>query len=751
MEELMPDAQKIIFAEVILDSAIDRPLDYQIPDHLQSSVQIGSRVMVPLRGAHKAGTVFSLKETSPFSKVQPIIETLSEEPLISAELFQLARWMSRYYCAPFRKVLKSILPPSIRGKIKHKEQLLIESPLSQNLLAAECEALRQKNPSHASILDIVLKAPKGILLSELLEKADVSRSPIDTLIKKKLLCSRKVQIERSALSDEEYFPTKPKRLNEEQTHALARIKESLSEARFEAQLLFGVTGSGKTEVYLQAMEHALTLNKGVIFLVPEIALTSQTIERLRSRFKEKIAVLHHRLSEGERHDAWHQIHQAKAPIVIGARSAIFSPVPRLGLIIVDEEQESSYKQTEESPSYHARDVAVMRAKLSNATVVLGSATPSFESYQNALTGKYRLSTLKQRADSAQLPEIQIVDMQVEFQKAKSFTLFSEPLINEMKKRLEIGEQTILFLNRRGYHTSQMCPRCSHVIECPHCDVSLTFHLNENILACHLCDYRLSPPPRTCPNCKSEEGLKFKGAGTEMVERALHAILPEVRTLRLDADTTRHKGSHEMLFKQFRSGKADVLIGTQMIAKGLHFPSVTLVGVLNADGNLQIPDFRASEQVFQLITQVSGRSGRGAMAGKVIIQTRMPEHPVMALAANQNYEEFFSQEIEVRKLFTYPPFSHLIKLTFSSEVETLCRSTAQKFRETLISSAPPHCEVLPIVPCGHAKVKGRHRFQFLIKAEKFAQLLQTIDTLRQDPMLPQKVRLSIDVDPLSTFF
>ncbi len=746
----MSDAKEMIYAEVILDSAIDQALDYRVPEHLSAFVLPGMRVKVPLRSGHRTGTVFCLKKTSPFAKVQPIAELLSETPYISEELFQLARWMARYYCCPLRKVLKSILPPSIRGKVKHKEQLLIKSTLSGNQLVTECETLRQTHPLQAQVLDVVLKAPKGILLSELLEKAQVSRSPIETLIKKKLLSCAKVQIERSPLSDQEYFPTKPKKLNDEQQEALSCIAATLNAGKFESRLIFGVTGSGKTEIYLQAMELALSQKKGVIFLVPEIALTSQTIERLRSRFKEKIAVLHHRLSEGERHDAWHQIREGKAPIVIGARSAIFSPVPNLGLIIVDEEQESSYKQTEESPSYHARDVAVVRGKLCNATVVLGSATPSFESYQNALTGKYALSLLKQRADHALLPEIHIVDMKVEFEKTKSFTLFSSLLIDEMKKRLEIGEQTILFLNRRGYHTSQMCQSCSHVIECPNCDVSLTFHLSENILACHLCDYRLKPP-RSCPSCHSDQGLKFKGAGTEMVERALHALLPEVRTLRLDADTTRHKGSHEILFKQFRAGKADVLIGTQMIAKGLHFPSVTLVGVLNADGSLQIPDFRASENVFQLITQVSGRSGRGALPGKVIIQTRMPEHPVMTLAAHQRYEEFFEQEIEVRKLFHYPPFSRLIKLTFNGKEEAECRSTSQHWRETLIKEAPSTCELLPVVPCGYAKIKGQHRFQFLIKGEKLGQLLQTIDALRLQLDKSKHVRLSVDVDPLSTFF
>ena len=747
----MSDAQEItslFIAEVILDDALDKSLDYRIPDHLMGKVQTGSRVKIPVRNSQRQGTVVGLKEKSPFAKLAEIAEILSDKTHVTKELFRLAEWISFYYCTPFRKVLKTILPSSVRGKAKAKEQLLIKPNVSVNQLAALCDELRKSHPTQALALDAVLKSPKGILLSKLLETAQVSRSPIETLIKKKILLCQKIQIDRSPLVDEDYFPTKPKILNEEQRETLDKLKESLSENRFEVRLVHGVTGSGKTEVYLQAIEHALQLQKGVLFLVPEIALTSQMIERLKSRFQEKIAILHHRLSQGERFDAWHQIRDGKALIAIGARSAVFSPIQNLGLIIVDEEHEGSYKQTDEAPGYHARDVAVMRGKFANATVVLGSATPSVESYFNAKKGKYQLSVLKNRADNASLPTVTIVDMKAEFAKAKGFTLFSDPLLKAIKQRVQIGEQVILFLNRRGYHTAQMCVSCSHVLQCPQCDVNLTYHLGDNVLACHLCDYRLSPPPRVCPSCKTEGTFKFKGAGTEMVERALHAVFPEVRTLRLDADTTRHKGSHELLFKQFRSGKADVLIGTQMIAKGLHFPQVTLVGVLNADGSLQIPDFRASETVFQLLTQVAGRSGRGALAGEVIIQTHMPDHTVIDLAKAQNYEGFFEQEIAVRELFKYPPFTHLVKLTFSGKEAKSLHSSALLLREKLIRQIPANFEILPLVPCGHAKLKGDFRFQFIIKGEKLGQLLTLLQQLSRKE---ENFRLFIDVDPLSTFF
>jgi primosomal protein N' (replication factor Y) len=735
-----------LYAVVAVDAAIDKPLDYLVPEDVQKNVRVGMRVSVPIRGRLHRGVILELKDKSAYSNVKAI-NALLEDKLIPSDLMQLGEWMARYYVAPFRKVMKVLLPPSIRKEGKHKTQKWIRPLVTGKELTTLCETLRRTAPQQAQVLDLLLKSPKGMLLTELLEKGNISRSPIDQLVRKKLLVSEEMRIDRSLALDQDYFQTKAKILSKEQTVALDKIVASLEEGSFVTHLLFGVTGSGKTEVYLQAIERALQLGKGVILLVPEIALTSQIVEKVKSRFEEKVALLHYRLSDGERHDAWHKIRLGEIPIVIGARSAIFSPIKNLGLILVDEEHESSYKQTEESPCYHARDVAVMRGKMAAATVVLGSATPSLESYTNALLSRYQLSELKERADTASLPKISIIDMRHEFAKKKGFTLFSDALLSGIEKRLAVGEQTLLFLNRRGYHTSQMCTQCSHVIMCPHCDLSLTYHLGDHQLACHLCDYRLAPPPRTCPECGSDSGLKYKGAGTEMVERALHALFPELRTLRLDADTTRHKGSHELLFKQFRAGKADVLIGTQMIAKGLHFPSVTLVSVLNADAALNIPDFRSSELAFQLITQVAGRSGRGRIPGEVLIQTHLPEHTIMQAAVRQDYVGFYKEEAATRKLFEYPPFAYLAKIVLSGTSSEETHTSLEEMRKLCIRTLPASYQIHPTAPCGYPKVKTRYRFQFLIKGKE---RIPSLAFLSAFPLKTSE-RLLIDIDPLSTFF
>lgn len=727
------------FASVVLDAAIDRPLDYSIPKHLLEKVQVGVRVMVPVRNTLRPGTILSLKASAEIAHVHPIADLASDKALISPELFALVSWMARYYGAPLRKVLMLALPPAVRRGMEEKKQLFVKPLLSKPQLAELCP---HKPRPQAAVLEIVLQHPKGILLTELLEKASVSRSPVETLVKGKILAFEHLEIDRSPIADEEYFQTKPKLLNGEQAEALKKISKSLQETRFETHLLHGVTGSGKTEIYLQAIEMVLAQGKSALLLVPEIALTSQTVDRLKSRFEQRIAILHHRLSDGERRDAWHQIHSGKITLVVGARSALFSPLVNLGLIIVDEEHEPSYKQSEEAPCYHARDVAVVRGKFNNATVVLGSATPSLESYTNALSGKYTLSHLSERPGNAYLPKVTIIDM-----REKKFNLFSDVLLQALEKRLKIGEHSLLFLNRRGFHTAQSCQACAHTIQCPHCSLSLTFHKGENNLSCHLCSYELSPPPRSCPKCQSPDSLKYKGAGTEQVERALHAIFPEIRTLRLDGDTTRHKGSHEKFFKQFRSGKADVLIGTQMVAKGLHFPSVTLVGVLNADASLQIPDFRASEHVFQLLTQVAGRSGRGALPGEVLIQTYMPQNPTILHAASQDYKSFYQEELEARRLFGFPPFSHLIKLNFSGLSLEHTQKHAEQTRSFLIKHLPTSYEILPIAPCGYAKIKDHFRFQFLIKGDLPRAVVELLEQLPKS----SKVRMSLDVDPLSTYF
>ena len=486
-------------------------------------------------------------------------------------------------------------------------------------------------------------------------------------------------------------------------------------------------------------------------LVPEIALTAQTIERFRSRFTEPIAVLHHRLSDGERFDEWNNLYSGRTRIVIGARSAVFSPVQNLGLIIVDEEHESSYKQAEETPSYHARDVAAMRGKLTHSTVILGSATPSLESYHNAETGKYTLWHLHRRAEKNSTPHVRIVDMREEFAKAQGFTNFSNLLLEGIKQRHAAGEQTILFLNRRGYHTSLLCQECQQAVRCAHCDTTLTFHLGENTLACHLCGYTISPPPRECPSCHSPNPMKWRGVGTELLEKSLHAILPDIRTLRVDASTTKHKGSHQKLLRDFGAGKADVLIGTQMIAKGLHFPEVTLVGIINCDTTLNIPDFRASETAFQLITQVAGRAGRGAVAGEVILQTCMPDNSTIQLAAKQDYTGFFKEEMAARQLFNYPPYSSMVKVCFTGPDQKKAEGTAAQFRQELLKHLNADYELNPVVPAGHAKVKDKYRFQFLARGPSIYAINRAIKAAQNSSTIPSNIRLFADINPLSTFF
>lgn len=739
------------YASVLLDVAIDKTLDYGIPPELEASAVRGMRVEVPIRGRLVQGYIFELKNTPEIAKVHSIKRLISDSALIDDQIFELGLWMARYYCTPIRQVFKAILPASVRKEGGHKEQLFVMRAKTREEIQLLCQEMREKNPAQVAVLEQMLLAQKGILLTELLEKTGGTRSPVDTLAKKGILKVDIVRVDRSPLINEDYFQTKAKILNENQAEALSKIETSLSSGTFTTHLLHGITGSGKTEVYLQAIDHALKMGKRVIMLVPEIALTPQTIERFRSRFEGEIAILHHRLSQGERYDEWHRIRRGEANIVIGARSAIFSPVPNLGLIIVDEEHEQSYKHSEEQPCYQARDIAVKRGSLANATVILGSATPSLESSYNARTGKYILSVLKSRADSASQPKITIVDMKREFEIAGGYTNFSEALLDAIKKRRDRGEQTILFLNRRGYHTTLFCKGCREAVTCKHCDTTLTFHFSEQQLSCHLCGYTIAPPPRQCPKCNSHDTMKYRGVGTEQIERSLHAILKDIRTTRMDADTTKHKGAHQKLLREFGTGKADVLIGTQMIAKGLHFPEVTLVGVLNADSSLNIPDFRSSETAFQLLTQVAGRSGRGVTAGEVIIQTCMPENEIIAMAAKEDYYAFYENEIATRELFKYPPFTRLVKVSFSGVNEKNVKEYGEKFRRDLIKRLPEQYEIHPLNPAGHAKVKDNYRYQFLVRGQSTLPMSQALSATKQHLGFNKEIRTHIDVDPSSTFF
>lgn len=740
------------YATVVLDHSIKKTLDYGVPEKWLHTIQPGIRIEVPVRGHLKKGYVFEVKDASKYANVLPIAHILSETNQLTNDLFALAKWIASYYHAPLSVVLRSMIPSSIRKETRLKQQLLVMRGRSRQELKHYCTEIRQKSPAQAGILDVMLTVKKGILLTELLEKSKTSRAPVDTLSKKGLLLLDIVRVDRSPLLNAEYFQPKPKKLSAEQALALSRIVTTLKERQFQTHLIHGVTGSGKTEIYLQAIDHALKAGLSAIILVPEIALTPQTIERVRSRFtNEKIATLHCRLSDGERFDQWQNMRQGNTKIVIGARSAIFSPLPHLGLIIIDEEHEHSYKQSEESPCYNARDVAVMRGKLTNSVVILGSATPSIESYHNAVHGKYLLSQLHERAEASSKVTVAIVDMRQEFQRANGWTSFSEKLLEGIKKRQAIGEQTIVFLNRRGYHSTLFCRQCQDSIKCSQCDLSLTFHRGENTLACHLCGYTLSPPPRACPKCHLEETMKYSGVGTELIEKSLHAILPNIRTIRIDADTTRHKGSHQKLLQEFGRGKADVLIGTQMIAKGLHFSEVTLVGVINCDMTLNIPDFRSSELAFQLMTQVGGRAGRGLSPGEVILQTCMPENTTIQLASQQDYAAFYQEEIISRQLFAFPPFSNLIKIGFSGEDAQQTFEVADQYRKRLLSFLNSEYEIHPVLPAGHPKIKNRYRFQFLIKGPNVYQVNRALKESLETTTIPSKIKCSVDVNPTSTFF
>jgi primosomal protein N' (replication factor Y) len=735
-----------LFVTVLLDKGLKKALTYSVPDHLRSLIAEGKRVSVPIQKRSVKGTILSLLDKAPRYPVKDVMEVISEE-IINDDLKKLGQWMSDYYATPLPFVLKTMLPGSLRKDMKVKKQYTINTILRGAKLIDYTASIREKHPKRASVLDVLLKNKNGIFLSKLLEK-DVSVSAINTLEKNGIIKKSLVEVDRSILADVPFFKTSPKVLNEPQAKAFKEIEASLEANTFKTFLLHGITGSGKTEVYLQAIEKALSQNKGIIMLIPEIALTEQTVERFKHRFEDRIAVLNYRLSDGEKTDAWKNIAKGKIPIVIGARSAVFSPMPNVGLIIVDEEHELSYKQIDEMPCYNARDIAVVRGSFTNSTVILGSATPSLESVYNVMEKKYHYLQMNQRAAAKNPPTIKLVNMEEERENGKGFTMLSQTLLTEIKKRIDVGEQIILFLNRRGYFSCQVCSSCNETISCPSCDSSLTYHRGEKILACHLCGYEKKAPITKCPSCGEMETLKYKGPGTEQVERSLHAIFPEIRTLRMDRDTTKHKGSHETILKEFRSGKADLLIGTQMIAKGLDFPLVTLSAVIGADSSLHIPDYRSTESLFQVMTQVVGRSGRAELPGLALIQTYYTKHPVMQAVLNDDFKGFIKAELEDRKLCNYPPYTKICKLVFTSTDKVAAEKTAENFHNYLTAALPKTVALYKPMPCGYAKIKDKFRFQILLKSQHTGQLCAI---LKNHPIkIPTKVRFLIDIGATSTF-
>ena len=743
---------KLHYVRVIIDRAIQRELDYSVPETLADRIAIGSRVRVPFRDKSALATVLATLEQSDAKGIRPIEALVGEAPAISESLLELAKWMSSYYCCPLETVMRSLLPQVIRrAEVGWKKQLFVQ-PLakierSESGWHQKIDNLRKRAPRQAELLDAIAQLDKPMPAAQLLRETSLDNQTLRALAQRGLIELREEAVERDPHADEQFIATTNLELNAEQVLALNKVTAALAAPEAAKPiLLHGVTGSGKTEIYLQAIRTALERGRSAIVLVPEISLTPQTVERFKSRFAEMhevVAVLHSHLSEGERHDEWHKLHSGRARIVIGARSAVFAPLKNLGLIIVDEEHETTYKQ-EEAPRYHARDVAVVRAKIEKCAVVLGSATPSLESYHNATTGKYELLTLTQRVDDQRMPLMRIVDLRLERRKEKIAPILSEKLSQAIAARLEKREQTILFLNRRGFSTSLLCSNCGEARNCPNCSVALTFHRHMARLSCHLCGHTAAVPKK-CPDC-GKDALIYAGFGTEKVESTVSHLFPKANVRRMDADSMTRKEAYRETLRNFRTGKIDILVGTQMIAKGLHFPNVTLVGIINADLALHLPDFRAGERTFQLLTQVAGRAGRGETAGEVFVQTYTPFSPSIQFARHHDFAGYFQQELEFRERCEFPPYKHAVLITVRSVHEGRAKLSAETLVRRLKESVGAEFILGDATPAPLEKLQGQFRFHILLRGEAIVRLSRLVrETLDKLP-LPEDVVATVDVDP-----
>jgi primosomal protein N' (replication factor Y) len=785
-----------MIVRVATEISADRLFDYAVPEALAPRLRVGQRVAVPFGGrtvdayvveiegsggrgqgagveGQGTGSAFpeprtpnpehsldlplfsgTLETTQPLRRLRSVLALEDDVPYLSPPLIALARWMADYYCAPFELTLRCALPAAVRNSdMKAKERLFV----------APAEGAFDLTKRQAELL-AGLRRVGGGWLHALTREFACSPDILKSLAEKGAAIIEKRAMRRDPLANRKILPSQPRLLMDEQAAALEQLFALMGEgqntdrhgqtrtnkdgAAPKPLLLFGVTGSGKTEVYLQAIARMLEQGRGAIVLVPEIALTPQTVQRFASRFGARIAVLHSALSDGERFDEWHRIRTGEAVVVVGPRSAVFAPVKNLGLIVVDEEHEPSYKQ-DETPRYNARDVAVMRGHLEKCAVVLGTATPAMETWLNVEKGKYALARLAKRVSDRPMPRVHVVDMRAEAAQAGHVQIFSGVLLEALKLRLERGEQSILFLNRRGYANALVCPKCGYAAACGDCSVSYTYHQADACLRCHICG-GWKRVPDACPEC-GDPAFKYAGFGTQRVETALQKCFPQARVLRMDADVTARKHSHDELLAIFKSGRADILIGTQMIAKGLDFPNVTLVGVLSADMSLHMPDFRASERTYQLLAQVSGRAGRAELPGEVYVQTFSPEHPaVRAAAADAGFEPFARQELSERKEGGYPPYTHLVCLTFKGESEEKVRFSAEAYAADLAERAR-HAVPLRVsdaCPAPLAKAKGLYRYQVLLRAASTRAMTLPLRALLSQKPTPPGVALAVDVDALS---
>lgn len=747
MQGLFEDEPGIVAARVLLDGFNDMVLDYAIPVGM-SGVSRGCRVEVPLRNRTTTGTVFHLAEPDRTwgNRLKPITRLIDDTPAVSPQLMDLAEWAARYYAVPVEQMIRCIVPEPVRRE-HHEEKTRKVAVLLQWPNDDELNKLNAKAPRQAAIMRYLHNGEaKREALADL--GGSAALAPCRALEKRGYIRIEEEVVHRDPAANENFAPSQPLELNEEQQDALQAITDAFKKGESAPLLLQGVTGSGKTEVYLQAAAQVLSSGRGVLILVPEISLTPQTMARFKSRFAEsdtKVAILHSAMSDGERFDEWHSIHRGDARIAIGPRSALFAPVKNLGLIIVDEEHDSSYKQ-ENAPRYHGRDLAVLRAKMEKSTIVLGSATPSLESLYNVQCGKYRLLRMDKRADGQRLPLTRVLDMRTEAKDKRNLGILSERLRMAIEDRLAKGEQIILLLNRRGFARALQCPDCGHVASCEHCSLPLTYHATENRLICHICGYRAATPKK-CPECGSANIL-LEGYGTQKVERVLRNCFPHARIQRVDADVTARKNALRDILSDFRARKTDILLGTQMISKGLDFPGVTLVGVLNADIGLSMPDPRAAERTFQLLTQVAGRAGRGDIDGEVIVQTYTPHAAAIQYARRHDTDGFAESELELRRELEFPPYTHMAVLTVRSTSEELAEFSLNTLHKRLLKVLPRNISISDPMPAPIAKAYGQFRFQCTLKANT-ARIIADIVSAEIAALAPGKeVTITLDVDAYS---
>ena len=800
-----------MFVKVIVDipaAQVNRPFDYQVPEAYQDSLQLGMRVQVPFGNRQLLGFVVGIHHTSDFKgALKPITAVLDYESFINEELLDLSEHLAQTLHAFRINVLQAMLPAML--KVKYQNIFLIHQPqalsnyqvpsdwlnqsqldkdqveaqlsrkqikqlLDQGVLELVYQVQDQTTTKTQTLIELAMPAESikqiiqdlparsqkvAQLLTYLLESgqpqweqqallaaSQVSASSLKTALKHAYIKSQKVSVYRDPLAHLEVEQSHSRSLTKAQEVVYEQVAQALVAHQDQTFLLEGVTGSGKTEVYLQLMAKASQMGRGAILLVPEIALTPQMVRQVKSRFQTGVAVLHSGLTNSQKYDEWRRIIRGQATIVVGARSSIFAPIRDLGLVIIDEEHETTYKQSD-TPRYHAREVAIWRCHYHQAPLLLGSATPSLESRSRAQVGRYQHLRLPERVNGRPLPPVTLVDMTKEMVQQTTDEL-SSVLKDKIADRLAKGQQIVLLLNRRGYASYMLCRECGQVIQCPRCDISLTYHKHEHRLKCHYCDYQ-SPVPDRCPNCHSDY-LRTFGLGTQKIEELLNQHFPDARVIRMDMDTTRKKGQHEALLDRFRRHEADILLGTQMIAKGLDFENVTLVGVINADTALNLPDFRAGEKTFQLLTQVAGRTGRGRFEGEVLIQTYNPDHYVMQLAQQHDYESFFYYEMKRRHLGHYPPYFYTTLITISSKYQAKAQAMSHQVKQALLASGAA-IEILGPSQGAIARINERYYFQLLLKYKDGQVIKESLGAILDQSQLEAKQGIYITIDHEPLFF